>query len=164
MELLYQVDEDDRVVGAVGRDEAHAKGILHRSGMVLLSRGGLMVIQRRSPNKATFPGLYDASASFHVRFGETYEVAAQRELEEETGIRAAVSLIGRFVHHDPPEHQFVAVFEASGTADVRVDPAESAGFELVGRDGVDRLISSGMVTPWLRDGWRLARSGGGTRE
>ena len=89
LELLYQVEEDDSVIGSVERTRANAEGLLHRSGMVFLTRSdGKILIQRRNVEKQTFPDCYDASSTFHVTFGESYEEAAKREMIEETGISA----------------------------------------------------------------------------
>lgn len=159
MELLYQVNADDTEVGSVARDDAHRAGLLHRSGMVFLSRSnGSILVQHRSASKATFPDCLDASAAFHVTYGESYEGAARRELYEETGISASVEFVAKFVHHDPPEHQIVAVFVAFSDSPVRVDPAESAGFEFLSKARLDEAVRDSRVTPWLRDGWPLVRS------
>lgn len=156
-ELLYHVTEDDEEVGSVERAVAHADGLLHRSGLVFLLRpDARILIQHRSPQKATFPAAYDASAAFHVTFGESYEEAAERELREETGVSAPLRFLGRFTHHDPPEHQIVAVFLAWSNDPIRIDPSEATGYELLTRYEVDRLVREGPVTPWLRHGWSLA--------
>lgn len=158
VELLYRVTADDVVEGSVERDRAHAEGILHRSGVVLLTRGdGMVLIQHRSPSKRIFPDRFDCSAAFHVTFGETYEAAAERELGEETGVSAAVQWVGKFTHHDPPEHQIVAVFTASSDARVRIDTSESSGYEFRTKSEVDTILARGRVTPWLRDSWPLVR-------
>jgi isopentenyldiphosphate isomerase len=158
-EWLYHVTEDDVAIGPVGRDEAHRSGALHRSGIVFLRRtDGRILLQHRSPGKRTFPDRFDASAAFHVTFGESYLQAARRELREETGVSAPVELVGTFVHHDPPEHQIVAVFVGTSDSPIRVDPNESVGFEWVAKPDLDRIVHDGNITPWLRDGWPVART------
>lgn len=157
-ELLYWVTEDDTVLGSVDRDRAHAEGILHRSGIVFLQRpDGRILVQHRSPSKQTFPDCFDASAAFHVTFGETYGQAAARELREEAGVSASLSFVGTFLHRDPPEHQVVAVFTASSDAPVRIDRTESIGGEFLSKDRVEALVRGERVTPWLRGGWALVR-------
>ena len=159
MELLIHVNADDEEIGSVERDRAHQIGALHRSGIVFLERpNGTILVQHRSPAKRIFPDLDDASAAFHVTFGESYAQAAHRELLEETGVSARLRFVDKFVHHDPPEHQVVAVFVCTSDSSIRIDPAESSGFRFVTEEELDRLVQGGRVTPWLRDGWPRARS------
>ena len=158
MEQVYHVGPDDVEIGPVDRDRAHAEGLLHRSGMVFLSRSDRSVLlQHRGPAKKTFPSRYDASWAFHVSYGESYSDAAGRELIEETGISAPLTPVGKFTHHDPPEHQIVTGFLARSEEPVRIDPAESTGFEFLSCDEIDRVVTNDPVTPWLRDGWPLVR-------
>ena len=159
MELLYHIREDDSIVGPVEREYAHSEGVLHRSGMIFLKRSdGMILIQHRSPSKRIFPNRYDSSCAFHVIYGETYEQAAEREMLEEVGISAALQLVGKFTHHDPPEHQVVAAFTCVSNEPVKIDDKESAGFEFLSKDKISELLVSRLVTPWLRDGWRLVKN------
>jgi isopentenyldiphosphate isomerase len=155
MELLYHVDEDDNVLGSVERSSSEM--VLHRSGMIFLERSdSRILITHRSPAKRVFPDLYDSSAAFHVTYGETYEQAAERELGEETGVHAPLAFIGKFKHCDPPENQIVAVFVAKSDDEVHLN-AESTGGAFRTKDEIDSIVAAGRVTPWLRDGWKLAR-------
>src|SRR3989475_11606050 len=93
---------DDSVLGSIERSKAHLDQILHRSGMIFLIRSdGKILLQRRSPSNATFPGGWDSSSSFHVTFGESYEQAARRELKEEAGGSATLTYLGKLWHHGP---------------------------------------------------------------
>jgi 8-oxo-dGTP pyrophosphatase MutT (NUDIX family) len=87
-EIVVIVDEHNQVVGAVPRIEMRAMRWLHRSTYVLVfnSRGELYV-QKRTLTKDVFPGYFDVAAGGVVLAGETYEQGAERELEEEMGIR-----------------------------------------------------------------------------
>ncbi len=159
MEELYHVEKDDSVVGQVSRDEAHRKGILHRAGMVFVTRrDARILLTKRSPSKETFPDLYDSSCAFHVTFGESYEDAARRELLEETGIRAMPAYLGKFSFHEPPENEMVAVFKCESDEPIVIDRSESAEADWYSIADVDRIVGSERVTPWLRNGWRLARN------
>ncbi len=158
-ELLYRVNENDSVVGEVDRDYAHSNGILHRSGIVFLSRSDRKIlIQNRSSLKQIFPGRHDCSSSFHVKFGETYLEAAQRELNEETGVSATPTYVGKFLHRDPPENQIVAVFYCTSDQPVMIDNGEASGAYFCSRDEVDGMVYRNKVTPWLREGWKIVRN------
>ena len=155
MEMLWYVDEEDRVIGSVSRDEAHRNMLLHRTGIVFLFDSEDRVFLQHRANKPTFPNRYDASSSFHVTYGEDYETAAKRELQEETGVRVALRYVGKFVHHDSPEHQIVAVFVGSYDGKIRLDPTEAVNGIWYEQEAADKIIKGGNVTPWLRDGWKL---------
>ena len=80
------VDGDDRVIGRAPRREVHARRLNHRATHILVhDEAGRVFLQRRSLAKDTFPGCWDSSCSGHVDSGETYEIAARRELGEELG-------------------------------------------------------------------------------
>ena len=87
LELLAIVDEDDEVVGSKTRREIHQAGLRHRAVHILVfNTQGHVCLQKRSMTKDVNPGAWDTSSAGHVDFGETYETAAKRELEEELGI------------------------------------------------------------------------------
>ncbi len=155
-ELLYHVAEDDSVIGSVERSTAHRDQLLHRSGMIFLLRSdGKILLQHRIPTRATFPGRWDSSSSFHVTFGESYEQAARRELKEETGISAQPTFLGKFTYHVPPENEIVAVFSCKSDDPVRLDESESSEASFHTRDEVEAIAASKVAAPWLREGWKI---------
>ncbi len=87
-ELFVVVDKSDKIIGYRTRFECHHnKELIHRAaGVVILNNQGQILLQKRSKNKDTHPGLYTISASGHVNKGETYMQAAKRELKEELGV------------------------------------------------------------------------------
>ncbi len=96
MEILDIVDEEGRPTGeTVERERAHREGILHRTAhvWVLRERDGKteILLQKRSRNKDSFPGLYDTSSAGHIPAGVDFVPSALRELEEELGLRAEAS-------------------------------------------------------------------------
>lgn len=76
----------------VSRDEAHSLGICHRTSHVWIIRiedGRYQVLlQRRSRNKDSFPGMLDTSSAGHIPAGAEPLDSAIRELQEELGIKA----------------------------------------------------------------------------
>jgi len=157
-ELLYHVREDNSIVGPVERVQVHSEGILHRAGMVFLRRSdGKVLVQRRSKTKDTFPGSYDSSCSFHVRFGETYDEAARRELAEETGIASQLTYLWKFMHFDPPENEIVAVFAAESDEVVKIDRMNLRLWSSGQKEEVDSIVDCKLTAPWLRNSWKLFR-------
>lgn len=82
------VDENDRVIGREKRSVIHAKGLKHRAVHILIfDNNNRLFLQKRSMTKDVAPGCWDSSCCGHVETGETYEVTALRELEEELGLK-----------------------------------------------------------------------------
>lgn len=124
-EIYAVVDQDDRIVGRATRGEIHRKGLLHRSVHIFVfNREGQLYIQKRSMSKDMYPGSWDSSASGHVDWGETYEAAAAREIEEELGIRPR--LIYWFKIKACPETgwEHVGFFTAHATEEIKANPNE----------------------------------------
>ena len=91
-EQLDVLDEFGKQTGAsVSRTKAHSKGILHGASHVYIYRknandGIDILLQRRSPNKDSFPNCLDISSAGHMTGGMNFEETAIRELKEELGI------------------------------------------------------------------------------
>ena len=104
MEFLDIVDEDGAPTGeTVSREVAHAEGIRHRTAHVWIIRRGKtgyeILLQKRSREKDSFPGMYDTSSAGHISAGCEPKSSALRELREELGICAAPEQLryaGRF--------------------------------------------------------------------
>ena len=93
MEFLDIVDENGQPTGeTVSRSKAHADGIRHRTAHVWVVRPGEsgydVLMQKRSMDKESFPGLYDTSSAGHIPAGSEPLESALRELNEELGIDA----------------------------------------------------------------------------
>ena len=98
MELLDICDEQGLPTGeTVDRDIAHRDGILHRTAHVWVVRkrdkGYDILLQKRSMEKESFPGLYDTSSAGHIPAGAEPLQSALRELKEELGIEADGALL-----------------------------------------------------------------------
>ena len=93
MEYLDIVDENGSPTGEIiNRNDAHRDGILHRTAHVWVVREAdgkkQILLQKRSMEKESFPGLYDTSSAGHIPAGAEPMESALRELQEELGIRA----------------------------------------------------------------------------
>lgn len=85
--MLDIVNEKDEVIGQDTRENIHKNGLLHRevSAWVFNSRGKV-ILQKRSMNKKSHPGLWSLSVSGHVESGDSYIISVIRELKEELGL------------------------------------------------------------------------------
>ncbi len=94
MEYLDVCDENGCPTGeTVSRERAHREGILHRTAHVWVVRRGerdwQVLLQKRSLEKESYPGLYDTSSAGHIPAGEEPSLSALRELREELGAAAS---------------------------------------------------------------------------
>jgi 16S rRNA (adenine1518-N6/adenine1519-N6)-dimethyltransferase len=107
------VDANDQVIGSAPRSEVHAKGLKHRAvHMLVYNANGELLIQLRSAEKDRHPNTWDSSAAGHVDSGETYEIAANRELREELGISVPeLKEIGYLRACEETGQEFVRVYE-----------------------------------------------------
>ena len=93
IEYLDIVDEAGHPTGKViSRQDAHSDGILHRTAHVWVVRENdgrtEILLQKRSYEKESFPGMFDTSSAGHISAGEEPIPSALRELAEELGITA----------------------------------------------------------------------------
>ena len=93
-EFFDIVDETGQPTGGIiSRDEAHQKGTLHRTAHVWLVKkkptGYDILLQKRSEEKDSYPGMYDTSSAGHISAGEEPLPSALRELKEELGLTAS---------------------------------------------------------------------------
>jgi len=87
MEFLDVVNEHDEVIGRASQADVYRLGLLHRIvHVIVMNNSGEMALQLRSKTKSFLPGHWCTTAGGHVQSGETYEQAARRELQEETGM------------------------------------------------------------------------------
>jgi len=87
------VNDSDQIIGYREKEQAYKEKAMLRSIQIFVynSRGELY-IQKRSKNKARFPGYFCTSVAGHVEPGESYMDAAIRELEEELGLKKPENL------------------------------------------------------------------------
>jgi isopentenyldiphosphate isomerase len=139
-ELLEVFDRHGQPMGiARSRAAIHLGGDWHQAFHCWIVRrhGREVVLQRRSLEKDTFPGCWDAAAAGHWRFGETAEDAA-REIAEELGLavdfeqlvyrgreRAQRRFANGLIDHE--FHQVYVLESDLPIVEYRPDPAEVMG-------------------------------------
>jgi isopentenyldiphosphate isomerase len=152
-ELLEVFDAHGRPTGrARSRAAIHLDGDWHQAFhcWIVRHKRQEVVLQRRSLEKDTFGGLWDAAAAGHWRFGETAEGAA-REIAEELGISVAFDELtyrGRersarkFANGlvDREFHEVYVLQFDRPLSDYRPDPREVIGLAAFRVDDLIRLL------------------------
>ncbi|MGB1285691.1 MAG: NUDIX hydrolase [Aggregatilineales bacterium] len=92
-ELFDIYDENLQHIGVKPRAEVHRDGDWHlvfHCHVIYRDNAGddWMILQKRAPDKDTFPGLLDVSVGGHYEHGETMQDGV-REISEELGLRVA---------------------------------------------------------------------------
>jgi len=139
------VNEQDEVIGHAPRSEVHARGLLHRAAHIwVYNRHGQILIQLRSASKDRHPRTWDSSASGHVDHGESYDIAAHREVMEELGLTENFTLeeIDYAAACADTGQEFVKVYRLFHEGPFRPCPEE-----------IDELrwADPGELEQWMRD-------------
>lgn len=113
MEEVDVVDKDDKVIDKVTKQEAHEKGLLHRTVIseVRDSKGRWLFVKQASDRQDA--GQYVSPVGGHVTAGETEDEALKREAFEELRLKDfTFKLVGkvifnRFVRGRQENHYFI---------------------------------------------------------
>ena len=141
-ELFDVVDVEDRVIGQATRSEVHARGLLHRASHVFVfNSGGQLLLQQRSATKDAHPLCWTSSCSGHLDAGETYEIAAVRELKEEIGLEADVEFLVKLPAGPETSNEHTALFRTTSDDTPSPDPIEVADLQWADVDQWYRILA-----------------------
>ena len=126
-EILDIVDEKNEVIGSAPVEDIYQQRLNHRIiHVVLFNDKGEIFLQQRSAKMKFCPGHWCTSAGGHVKKGESYEKAAERELQEELGVAMPLTKI----HESPYDHykmrKFLQVFRGIHSGPFELNPEEVA--------------------------------------
>jgi isopentenyl-diphosphate Delta-isomerase len=146
-EQLILVDERNRATGFAGKTAIHRAGLLHRAFSIFIVDGrGRIVVQQRSAKKYHSGGLWANSCCGHPRPGERTVSAARRRLDEELGLRSALSF-GFFARYQAElgngmhENEFVYVYFGRLRSEPKPDPDEIADIAHLSWNDISARIS-----------------------
>ncbi|XP_069673986.1 isopentenyl-diphosphate Delta-isomerase 1 [Periplaneta americana] len=178
-ERCIVVNERDQVVGDASKRDCHRVNsdgslILHRAFSVFLfnSRNELL-LQKRSPQKVTFPSCITNTCCSHP----LHEIAGEREETDTLGVRRAAGrrlnyelgvpldqvspeqfqYLTRIHYRDPGdgkwgEHEIDYILVLHRDVSLDPNPDEVSEVQYVGRDQLDSFLASqsAPLTPWFR--------------
>ena len=102
-EEVVLVDEENNVLGYVGKLEAHKKALLHRAiSVIIFNSKGEQLVQQRALTKYHWAGIWSNTCCSHPRKHESFQQAAERRLFEELGIKTPLKEGFNFIYkaHD----------------------------------------------------------------
>lgn len=142
-ELFDVVDESDNVVEVRTRSDVHRLKLLHRAVHIFVFRSDQkMLIHLRTDTKEEFPSVWTSSASGHVSASEDYSTSAERELQEELGIKSPLKRVLRVDACADTSNEFTELFVTQSDAPIQVDPEEIADVEWATVEDIQRRVTS----------------------
>jgi len=130
-EKVVLVDENCCELGLMGKTEAHEKGILHKAISVnIFNSKGEMLIQQRAYSKYHWAGIWSNTCCSHPRENESFQVAAERRLFEELGIKTELKNEFYFIYKAKDEksglteHEYDTVFTGIFDDDLEINKLE----------------------------------------
>jgi isopentenyl-diphosphate delta-isomerase len=158
MEQVILVDEQDNVVGAMDKLDAHRQGVLHRAfSIVIFNSKGELLLQKRSVNKYHSGGLWTNSCCSHPKPDELISHAASSRLNYEMGIDLQPAFAYKFLYKSQLnnnliehelDHVFTGVFD--GTPVINSDEVEDWKFVNIDNLRADILQNPDDYTVWFR--------------
>src|SRR5438876_5061718 len=110
-EILDIVDDDDRVLSKAPRHKVLGEYHIHRAVVFFVfDREGDVFVNQRSQLKEIYPGYWSVAFGGHVLSGESYDAAALREVQEETGLFDRPVQIGVYKKRTADERENVRIY------------------------------------------------------
>ena len=151
-EIFEIVDVENNIIGSATRTQCHGNpDLIHRtSHVVVFDQTGRILLQKRSINKDIQPGKWDTAVGGHLMPGESFEVAAIREMGEELGIpnTKQISFLFEMKIRNLIESENTAVFYTvyAGPFDIQKEEVQEIKFWSL--DDLTVEIAKGNVTPY----------------
>ena len=146
MEFLDVVDDNDDVVGVASEKDIYEKRLIHRIVHVLIFNDrGEMALQLRSKDKPFCPNHWSTAVGGRVSSGESYEIAAIREYEEELGRADLIFPMFKDVYIDEAKDhkKFLMTFKAISNGPFNPNPEEVQRVEFCSIGKIKEMINDG---------------------
>lgn len=139
------VSEQDEVIGSTSKNEAHEKGLLHRTVIAeVVGTDGKFTLVKQSSYKQD-SGQFVSPVGGHVQAGEKEEDALKREAFEEYGLKGDFSfrLVGKKIFNREvvgrKENHYFIVYEIYADIEPILND-ESVGFERFSKDDLGKQL------------------------
>jgi isopentenyl-diphosphate Delta-isomerase len=151
MERITDIlNENGTSIDIKSLDEAHAKGLLHRSVHVLVvDDTGKVFVRKRPLDKPIYPGLWTSSVGTHVLHGMNPGDVAQTALKDFLGLDTPVQQLGEQRIQDEFENEIITVYSCKANAITGLNPNESSEGAFMTVEQVQQLGNAHDATPHL---------------
>jgi isopentenyl-diphosphate delta-isomerase len=165
-EQLILVDAADREIGTLPKSDCHdGAGILHRAfSLFVFNAEGALLLQQRHADKRLWPLFWSNSCCSHPRAGEEMDLAVGRRLEQELGLRAALSFLYKFEYtahfgDAGTEHELCWVYAGTTTSEPVINTTEIANWRWIAPAALDAELATSPehFTPWFKLEWQDPR-------
>ncbi len=146
MEMIDIIDDKNNVIYKISKEEAHVKGLLHRTTIAnILDEKGRFILVKQAGHKQD-AGQYVSPIGGHARSGETEDDALKREAFEETGLTDfKYNLKGRFIFNrfilNRQENHLFVVYEIYGNYKIRLNE-EAVSYRSFTKDEIKSILST----------------------
>ena len=146
-EVVALVDLNDNEIGFMFRGLKYNNLVINRLYSVfIVNSTGRFYVQKRKSTKSWCPNYYDLTFGGLVRYGETYEENAYRELSEELNIeRVHLEPIFKTLFDDPPSNSktWCQVFLTIYNVSIKAQYEEVDSVSLRSQEEVERMLKKG---------------------
>jgi isopentenyl-diphosphate delta-isomerase len=165
-EPLVLVNQFDQEIGFLDKESAHlGQGVLHRAfSLLVFNQRGELLLQQRAAGKRLWPGYWSNTCCSHPRRGESLEVAIERRLAEELGMKCTAQFMFKFKYQaqfdaQGAEHELCWVYAGRSDDAPVLNLNEVAALRYVSPQALDLEIAEQpqLFTPWFKTEWERLR-------
>lgn len=157
-EQVILVDNEDNVLGAMDKMDAHLLGKLHRAFSVFIfNSAGELLLQQRNMDKYHSGGKWTNTCCSHPRMGEETLQAANRRLKEEMGMECQLTYAFNFTYEAAlldgiKEHEYDHVYFGVSDEAPILNPEEVAAYKYLSMEALQKDIEERPeeYTEWLK--------------
>ena len=157
MEEVILVNEKDKVLGYMEKQEAHIKGLMHRAfSIFIFNDKNELLLQKRAVEKYHSGGLWTNTCCSHPKKNETNIEAAYRRLNEEMGMSCVLNKVFTFTYKAVldkglTEHEFDHVFFGFTNQKPKINTDEVAEYKYISIANLEKTVSARpeLFTEWF---------------
>lgn len=165
MELIDVLDEKtgEKTGEIISKDEAHQIGKWHGSIHILIVNNNKdkTLLQKRCAEKKLYPNTWDIAVGGHISSGEDATTTANRELEEELGIKAnsvelelVDKITEKLVDNGVISNEYVSIFVMYtdiDISDIKLQKEEVSEAKWCSKSELNDFIKNNQIIPHVKE-------------